>query len=106
MGKQSKRAGRVSIFIALAVALLIIGLLVYNIEYKGKPSANKLQEEIDSTNQKIEEAKREQINLENEIKYRETDDYIKEEAKEIFGLRDPDDTIFLPGEEADGSKKD
>ena len=51
-------------------------------------------------------ARQEHTNLENEIAYRETDDYVKDQAKEIFGLRDPEDTIFIPGsDEAADEKK-
>lgn len=105
MKKKSKKIG-LSIFITASIALLMIGLLVIKTRQLGK-EADKLQEEYELTNQKIETAKRERTNIENEIKYRETDDYIKEEAKNIFGLRDPDDTIFLPSDgEEEGTSED
>ena len=44
------------------------------------------------------DAKRENVAINNEIKYRQTDDYIRDQARDTFGLRDEDETIFLPGE--------
>ena len=36
-----------------------------------------------------------------EAKYKQTDDYVEDRARDIFGLRDEDDVIFKPGKTED-----
>ena len=47
---------------------------------------------------KAEEKKQDIVN---EIKYRETDDYIEDQAREALGLRYPDEIILVPKESTD-----
>lgn len=93
-GKKVKE-GRRSVIITVLIALFICAWL-----YKLTMDLRNTEKTLDETLVILEEqkaaAKLERTNLENEISYRETDDYVKDQAKEIFGLRDPEDTIFLP----------
>ncbi|MCQ2495880.1 MAG: hypothetical protein MJ131_04740 [Lachnospiraceae bacterium] len=106
MSKAKKtKEGRASVVITVVIALLICGWL-FKITMDLRNTEKSLDEALVILEEQKAAARQEHTNLENEIAYRETDDYVKDQAKEIFGLRDPEDTIFIPGsDEAADEKK-
>lgn len=98
MKNKKKKARLGTVILTAVIALVLCGLLFWGTMSSNK-KIEKLDEELTVTEQQISAEERRRTEIENEIKYRQTDDYIEDEARKIFGLRDPDDTIFLPGEE-------
>ena len=97
MTKKAKNSSKWGMAVILVVVVLICGFIYWK--------TRSLRSEVDSRNQQIEsiqtqieDAKRENVAINNEIKYRQTDEYIRDQARDTFGLRDEDETIFLPGE--------
>jgi len=95
--KQMKTKSRLGLICVMLVVLLICGFIYFKTtELKNELLV--LNSRLDSIQEDINLAKKKQEDLKNEEKYRQTDDYKKDEAKDIYGLRDPDETIFLPNE--------
>lgn len=97
---KKRKGGGLSAAIIIVITLLLCGLLYYKTIQLDK-ERDAIVDETATIKNKTEIAKIERQNIENEIKYRETDDYIEDQAREIFGLRDPDDTIFVPQDSKD-----
>jgi len=94
--KITKKHGRLGLAVILIVVLLICGFIFWKTMLL-KDEVDALNSEERSIQEDIEKAKRDQTAITNEIKYRQTDDYIEDQARDIFGLRNADETIFLPG---------
>lgn len=92
-GKSEKRNGFFGIVIIAIVVLGIVAVITWK-QRDLKKELDSKQQQLDSYNEQIENEKAVTAELENEIKYRETDDYIKDEAREIFGLHEADEVIF------------
>lgn len=93
-GKNSKRkSGFFGIAIIAVVALSIVALIFWKKLDLEKELEIK-QQQLDGYNAQIETAHAKTAEIENEIKYRETDDYIKDEARDIFGLHESNEVIF------------
>ena len=89
--KSSRRAAGIIFFV-----VVILCLLLY-VKTEGLQSVlNGKQDELASINAKIQEAEEDTDTIKNEIKYRETDDYIEDQARESLGLRYPDEIILVP----------
>ena len=96
---MAKNSGRIRNRFGLAAILIVVMLICGFIFFKTreiKEEANALNQEEAGIRAQIEEETRKKNDLENEIKYRQTNDYIEDQAREIFGLRDPDETILKP----------
>lgn len=101
MSKKKKKSG-LTVMITIIITLLLCGLLIYRTD-KLRKEKDAIVDECNTVNEQLEVAKIDRQNITNEIKYRETNDYIEDQAREIFGLRDSEDTIFVP-EDASGSE--
>ena len=95
--KQVKIKRRLGLIVIMVVVLLICGFIFYK-TMELEDEMQILHSKLDSIQEDISSAKQELENNKEEEKYRQTDDYKKDEAKDIYGLRDPDETIFLPNE--------
>lgn len=95
---KKKRKG-LSSRIAMGIILGIIGFISFLIFTRTRDLNMTLkaqQEELAGINLKIERAEDETEDIRDEIKYRETDDYIEDQARESLGLRYPDEIILRP----------
>ncbi len=95
-GKVSKKSSKLGMAVILVVVFLICGFIYWKTRSL-KSEVDSLNQQVENIETQIEDAKRENVAINNEIKYRQTDDYIKDQARDTFGLRDEDETIFLPG---------
>ena len=86
-------------FILIAV-MLICGFIYWKTILLEDDLAEKNQQKA-SIEKEIEDEYRRNQELKDEAKYRQTDDYVKDKAKDIIGLRDPNETIFRPEEDND-----
>lgn len=91
--KKKKRGGVLGTAIVAIIALVIVIMISFKIQESNKEIASKDQV-LDSINSQIESAKADTAELENEVIYRETDDYLIEEINDLFGLYKPDEVIF------------
>ena len=95
--KNKKPNKRWGLFFILLAVMLICGFIYWKtILMEG--DLNEKNQEKTIIEKQIEEEKRKNQELTDEMKYRQTDDYIKDKAKDAIGLRDPDETIFRPGD--------
>ncbi len=94
-----KRVGWGITLIAI-IALAIIAIIMQKTRTLDD-SLDSRKEILASYQTQIEEEKLRTTEIENEIRYRETDEYIKDEAREIFGLHDPNEVIFKGVESED-----
>ena len=95
--KQAKTKSRLGLICVMLVVLLICGFIYYKTtELKNELLI--LNSRLDSIQEDISSARQELENKKEDEKYQYTDDYKKDMAKDIYGLRDPDETIFLPNE--------
>ncbi len=79
---------------------VIVGLLCILLFLKESEVDNELalkQQELNELYGAIEEANNKTLEMEEEIRYRATDEYIEEAARDI-GLIDPNETIISPEE--------
>lgn len=98
---DGRKKGRAGISIIAVIVLLICLLIIYKTnEYNRKLEG--LESELASVNSRIDDAEAMTENIREEIKYRETDDYIEDQAREQLGLRYPDEIILRP-ESSDSS---
>lgn len=93
---KPKKSSVVSATIVIIVVLLIIAIFVVMQESLDAELEDK-KTELAAINDKIEDAKNKTVDLQNEIEYRSTDEYIEEEARGL-GLIDPEDIIIKPTE--------
>ena len=88
----------------MAVILIVVMLICLFVFWKTR-QLGKEREELDRQLAQIQEQiyneNKQNQTIKNEIKYRQTDDYIEDQARDTFGLRDPDETIFKPGKTDD-----
>ena len=103
-GTKKRNGKRWGLTVIVVVVLLLCGFIYWK-TMSLKDEVEALNEKYESVQNDIEAAKRETTATENKIKYYQTDDYIEERAREIFGLRSSDETIFLPRESGDDKDK-
>lgn len=95
---KRKKNGRVGIALIAIIALIICGVIIYKtMELNNTLDAK--QTELAMINAKIEQAQQKTEDINNEIKYRHTYDYIEDEARDKLGLTYPDEVILVPEEE-------
>ena len=100
-----KKKGRIGLLIIL-VLVLVICVFAY---YKTKnlsAERESLEGQLAQIESQIERENRRNTDITNEIKYRNTDDYIEDQARDIFGLRGKDETIFKPGDPEENKTTD
>ncbi|MBR4276895.1 MAG: septum formation initiator family protein [Lachnospiraceae bacterium] len=97
MAGKMRKKGRWGLAVILVAVLLICGFIYWKTMDMEK-EVDVRGQEYQSIQNDIEKAKREQIAIKNEIRYRQTDDYVEDQARDIFGLRGSDETIFIPGD--------
>jgi len=103
--KKLKRSSRWGLAVILIVMLFICGFIFWKTMALEEETAA-LDHRYSNIQTQIEDEYRKNASINNDIRFRQTDDYIKDQARNIFGLRDPDETIFLPGAETENKEKE
>ena len=98
--KKFKNGSRVGLAIILIAVMLICGFVFWKTHMLEK-DLDTLDQRLEQIKEEIENENRQNQSINNEIKYRQTDDYIEGQARDTFGLRDEDETIFKPGKTDD-----
>jgi len=98
MAKDStkKRSSSLGLWIVAVVVILLCLFLFYKTNEANNELENK-QRELTEYTMAIEKANEKTLEMEEEIRFRSTDDYIEEAARGI-GLIDPNETIITPEE--------
>lgn len=92
---KKKGGYRAAMAIIVAIVLFICALIL--IKTGGlKDEYDQKEKELAGINAMTVEAEQTTEDLMNEIKYRETDEYIEDQARDALGLRYPDEIILLP----------
>ncbi|MBO4509820.1 MAG: septum formation initiator family protein [Lachnospiraceae bacterium] len=91
-----KKRSRVGLAVILIAVMLICGFVFWRTRELEKDKAE-LDNQLAQIQDQIDYENRQNQAITNEIKYRQTDDYIEDQARDTFGLRDEDETIFKPG---------
>lgn len=99
---KKKKGGAVGIAFIGIVVLLICGLLIMKTRAL-EEELNEKQLELSSINMEIDREKSNTEDIENTIRYRQTDEYIEDQARDLLGLTYPDDIIIKPDTEKDGN---
>ena len=95
--KRFKKKSRIGLTVILLIVLAICGFVFWK-TYKLGIERESLQGQLAQIESQTEHEKRRNLDIINEIKYRNTDDYIEDQARDMFGLRSKDETIFKPGD--------
>lgn len=98
--KKFKKGSRFGLAIILIAVMLICGFVFWKTRMLEK-DLDTLDQRLEQIKEEIENENRQNQSINNEIKYRQTDDYIEDQARDTFGLRDEDETIFKPGKTDD-----
>lgn len=93
---QEKRNGKIPIVLMILIVIMICGLLWVK-TYNLRKELNEGEYELEKLNTQIEKEHERTADIEAEILYRQTDDYIEDAAKEL-GLYHPDEIIIKPEE--------
>ncbi len=91
-----KERSSLGLWIIAAVVLLLSLFLLYKTSQANEEYESKIQE-LTEYEQAINKAANKTQEMEEEIRYRATDEYIEEAARDI-GLIDPNETIISPEE--------
>ncbi|MBR5968164.1 MAG: septum formation initiator family protein [Lachnospiraceae bacterium] len=95
--RRKGRSSRAAMGIIVIIVMFICVLILVKTE-KLSSELNAKNETIMQLDASIAAANEKTKSIENEIKYRETDDYIEDQAREALGLRYPDEIILVPQE--------
>lgn len=95
--KRDRTSGRIGMIIMIVSAILLIAVIGGRI-LKLKRQTEDQQARLSQLNTEIAKAQEEKLDIEDEIRYRETDEYIEDQAKGL-GLRYPDEMIIVPEDE-------
>ena len=95
--RRKGRSSRAAMSIIVIIVMFICVLILAKTEILSNELAAK-NETIKQLEAGIEAAHEKTAAIENEIKYRETDDFIEDQAREALGLRYPDEIILVPKE--------
>ena len=95
---SNKKYSKRGISIIVVIVLLIVALIAVKTNSMRR-ELDKKESELASIEQKIEKAEEETDKINNEIIYRQTDEYIEDRAREDLGLRYEDEIILVPKEE-------
>ena len=95
--RRKGRSSRAAMGIIVIIVMFICVLILVKTE-KLTSDLNAKNDMIKQLDASIAAANEKTKTIENEIKYRETDDYIEDQAREALGLRYPDEIILVPKE--------
>lgn len=96
---KKRRSDRWSVAIIVAIVTVILCIIGVRIkDLSGK--LNDKRNELEMINKEIETAEEKTDDIRTELKYRETDNYIEDEARDL-GLRYPDEIILRPEEDGE-----
>ncbi|MCR5429336.1 MAG: septum formation initiator family protein [Lachnospiraceae bacterium] len=95
--RRKGRSSRAAMGIIVIIVMFICVLILVKTE-KLTSDLNAKNDIIKQLDASIAAANEKTKTIENEIKYRETDDYIEDQAREALGLRYPDEIILVPKE--------
>ncbi|MBO7352997.1 MAG: septum formation initiator family protein [Lachnospiraceae bacterium] len=95
--RRKGRSSRAAMGIIVIIVMFICVLILVKTE-KLTSDLNAKNDVIKQLDASIAAANEKTKTIENEIKYRETDDYIEDQAREALGLRYPDEIILVPKE--------
>ena len=98
MSMSNKKYSKRGISIIVVIVLLIVLLIAVRTNSLRRELDEK-EKELTTLEQKIEEAREDTEAINNEIIYRQTDEYIEDRAREDLGLRHEDEIILKPKEE-------
>ncbi len=94
---KDRKYAKWGISIIVVIVLFLVGIIAFRTNALKKELQAK-EQELARTNQSVTVAREETSDIENEIKYRQTDEYIEDQARENLGLRYADEIIVVPGE--------
>ncbi len=100
MDMTNKKYSKRGISIIVVIVLLIVGLIAIRTNSLRQDLKDK-ENELTTLEQKIVEAREETDAINNEIIYRQTDEYIEDRAREDLGLRHEDEIILKPKEDSE-----
>ena len=89
------RSSKAAMVIIVAIVVFICGLIYAKTDALSKKLEAK-EARLAQINSEIVQAQDETRDIQNEIKYRETDDFIEDQARVALGLRYPDEIIMVP----------
>ena len=95
--RRKGRSSRAAMGIIVIIVMFICVLILVKTE-KLTSDLNAKNDIIKQLDASIAAANEKTKTIENEIKYRETDDYLEDQAREALGLRYPDEIILVPKE--------
>lgn len=98
MSRRKKKSGAMWV-IVIIVAFICVLLFVKTTNLNKQ--LNNQKEQLAGINSEIELARDKTEEIKDEIRYRETDDYIEDKARESLGLRYPDEIILVPEQTQD-----
>ena len=90
------------VFICIGVILICGFIFVKTMETESERES--AEQVLSTIKKKIEDVNRENAGLENEIKYRQTNDYYEDIARDKYGLVGADETYFKEGKAEDNNK--
>ncbi|MCR5685215.1 MAG: septum formation initiator family protein [Lachnospiraceae bacterium] len=91
--KYSKRG----ISIIVVIVLFLVGIIAFRTRTL-KAELNSKEQELARIESGVTKAREETSDIQNEIIYRQTDEYIEDQARANLGLRYADEIIVVPGE--------
>ncbi len=94
---KDRKYSKKGISIIVVIVLFLVGIIAFRTNALKKELQAK-EQELARTTQNVSKAREETLDIENEIKYRQTDEYIEDQARENLGLRYADEIIVVPGE--------
>ena len=98
MSMSNKKYSKRGISIIVVIVLLIVLLIAVRTNSL-RQELDEKEKELTALEQKIEEAREDTEAINNEIIYRQTDEYIEDRAREDLGLRHEDEIILKPKED-------
>lgn len=93
MRKRRRRKSRAGLYLVMLVATLFVGTLAVH-GYTLRANCQKLAEEQNNLKEKKESLKKERETIKEQSKYRKTDQYVEDVAREKFGLVYDNEIIF------------
>ena len=100
MDMTNKKYSKRGISIIVVIVLLIVGLIAIRTNSLRQDLKDK-ENELTTLEQKIVEAREETDAINNEILYRQSEEYIEDRAREDLGLRHEDEIILKPKEDSE-----
>lgn len=96
MAGRNRSRNRIGALVIALIVLILCGVIFYK-QKELDTEYEKMQDNIEQLEKDYNEEEQRQIELKREAAYRNTDDYIRQLARKLFNLYDPDDVIFEEG---------